>query len=109
MDNEVWAPIRYRDFWDVPRIFLVSHNDQDYLFDCPFDEATEDYPDVYHVYVMPSLSDEDLAESWAELPLKARKHLADVPISNVRFDSTRRQAIDPTIIGEVTARIRVPT
>jgi hypothetical protein len=45
-----WAPIRYRDFYDLPRIFITSYNGQDYLFDCPFDDELDDYPDSYRVY-----------------------------------------------------------
>ena len=39
-----WANIQYRDFYDVPRIFVADYQGRLYLFDCPFDEALDDYP-----------------------------------------------------------------
>ena len=73
MNNETWAPIRYRDFYDVPRIFLANYRGRLYLFDCPFDEETEDFPDFYHVYTMPPIPDED--ELTAMTPEDAAEHL----------------------------------
>jgi hypothetical protein len=102
--DSVWAPIRYRDFWDVPRIFLVSYRGQLFLFDCPFDETLEDFPDLYHVYVMPALGEDELSGSWAGLALKAIRHVGDVPIAQVRFDQTKRQGIDPSLLDDMTSR-----
>jgi len=48
-------PIKqYRDFWDIPRIFLVEYGNSLFLFDCEFDEQKEDYGNVFHVYLMPN-------------------------------------------------------
>ncbi len=104
MNNGDWAPIRYRDFWDVPRIFLATYGGQCYLFDCPFDEDVEDFPEIYHVYTMPFMAEEELAGSWADLPDKALTRLGDVPIASVRFDPSKQKSIDPTILDELTSR-----
>lgn len=66
-----WAPIRCREFWDVPRIFLVSYGGKCFLFDCAFDETTEDFPDSYQVYQIPEPSEEELAGSWDNLHEKS--------------------------------------
>ena len=58
------AEIIYRDFWDVPRIFITRYRDKQYLFDCSFDEWLEDYPQLYQVYVLPNLGEDELKDSW---------------------------------------------
>ncbi len=102
-----WAPIRYREFWDVPRIFLVPYQGKWFLFDCPFDETSEDYPDSYRVYVIPEPSEEELAGSWDKLPEKAMRCWGDVPIGTVRFDLSKRGEIDTSVLDELTARSNV--
>jgi hypothetical protein len=104
MNDRVSAPIRYRDFYDVPRIFLAMYRGQMYLFDCPFDEEVEDFPEIYHVYTMPPLPDEELDGSWADLPERALTHLGDIPIASVQFDPSARKSIDASILDELTAR-----
>jgi hypothetical protein len=95
--------VQYRDFWDVPRIFLILQRDQLLLFDCAFDEQLEDYPDSYTVYCMPNLTEEDLSGSWRPLPAKALSTLATVPIDDVVFDPTRRKAIQSNLIDRLLA------
>jgi len=105
---EQWAAIRYRDFYDVPRIFLVSHDGEQYLFDCAFDDELGDYPDIYRVYLMPALTDAQLAGTWDHLPQLAKRFLGEVAVNRVQFDPTKRAAINPTVISELlTARSTV--
>jgi hypothetical protein len=99
-----WASIRYRDFWDVPRIFLVAYQGELYLFDCAFDEELEDFLDTYQVYVLPDIAEAQLAGSWEELPEKALRYVGAVPITEVRFDATKRQSIDTAILDRLTTR-----
>jgi hypothetical protein len=96
-----WAPILYRGFWDVPRVFLVNWRDQTILFDCLFDESIEDYPDFYRVFIVPSFTAEELAGSWADLYEKAIKEIGVVPVQKVVFDPTRRKSIDATLLNEL--------
>src|SRR5262249_17424449 len=107
LDRSSWAPIRYREFWDVPRIFLFPYRGQSALFACPFDERTEDFPNVYTVYLLPQLPEEDLTGSWDGLPGKATVCLGEVPVDQVRFDPTRRQEVDTRVIDELIARTGV--
>lgn len=89
-----WAKIKYREFWDIPRIFFVEHSSCLYLFDCQFDGELDDYPESYQVFLMPALSEADFAGSWADLWQRAVKKIGDIPVSAVRFDPTKRAAID---------------
>lgn len=102
-----WAPIRYREFWDIPRIFLVPYRGKCFLFDCDFDEATEDFPDKYRVYIIPEPSDEELAGSWDKLHEKAMRCLGEVPTQKVRFDPSKRREIDTGVLEELTTRTSV--
>ncbi len=99
-------PIRYRDFWDVPRIFLASLADQTFLFDCCFDAETEDYPGTYKVYLVPRFTDEELSGSWDKLHERASRFLGEVPVNRVQFDPTRRQAIDSGVLADLTTEVR---
>lgn len=98
-----WAPIDYRDFWDVPRIFFAEGRDRLYLFDCQFDDEIEDFRTEYRVFLMPPLTTEDLAGSWAELYRKATHELGTVPVDHVTFDPTRRAFIDAAVLDELAA------
>jgi hypothetical protein len=86
--------IEYVDFWDVPRQFLVEYVDDLYLFDCPFDEDVEDYPDRYVVYRLPrDLKDRLETMTWTELPAVGQV-VGETPVAGVRFDPTHRRYVD---------------
>jgi len=53
-----------------------------------------DYPDAYTISILPPLRPEELVGSWASLASRAIGLLGSVSVSAVRFDHTRRQAID---------------
>ena len=96
-----WLPIRYRGYWDVPRIFLVQFANGLYLFDCLFSEALDDYPDDFTVYLLPDLSDADIPNDWTTLSGLATRVVGTVPVSAVRFDPTKRAAIDADIFDSI--------
>lgn len=85
--------INYRGYWDVPRVFFVDYLGRTYLFDCTFDEDLDDYPDVFEVFLMPPLTEEEMAGSWADHWKKAIRKIGDVPVNAVQFDPTRRKTI----------------
>jgi len=91
---ECWLPITYREFYDIPRIFIVQRGDRIFLFDCPFDDVEDEYSKAFKIHLMPNLSTRELAGSWAGLPAKAERFIGEVPISDVRFDPTARQQIE---------------
>lgn len=96
-----WSAIRYRDFYDVPRIFITTHNGEQYLFDCPFDEELDDYSDRYTVYQLPSLSEDELQGSWVHLAERAASIVGTVPVVQVQFDTTKRNSIDTAVLEEL--------
>lgn len=96
-----WTAIRYRDFYDLPRIFITIHQGRQYLFDCPFDDELDEYADSYRVYELPALPDAELQGSWEHLPDSAIGFLGLIPVASVRFDPTRRACIDATVFREL--------
>ncbi len=100
------ATIQYRDFWNVPRNFVTSYWGRPLLFDCPLDDETEDFPDFYNVYLLPPLTPEELAGSWEDLHTRAITSLGQVPISQVRFDPTKRREIDTVLLNELLTETR---
>lgn len=94
MTSTNWLPIRYRDFYDVPRIFAVEYRGTTFLFDCPFDAEIDDYRDDYRVFRVPA---KDLErESWLGLTNDA-KPVGQVAVNDVVFDDTRRRLVDDTV------------
>lgn len=98
-----WIPISYGEFYDVPRIFLASYDGQQFLFDCPFDDNLDNYPNSYQVYLLPQLADAELKSSREHLPKLAKRFLGSVAFSQVQFDVTKRNAINPAVISELLA------
>ena len=92
-----WLPIRYRDFYDVPRAVVVEHEGRLYLFDCLFDYDLDDYEDDYTIYLIP----EDLRDvidtmSWTDLGHRSEK-VGVVATAFVEFDETKRKAISDQV------------
>jgi hypothetical protein len=91
-----WLPIRYADFYDVPRLFAVEH-DPVFVFDCPFDDDGDEYRDTYRVLRVPSLplsGELDFAASSGE-------QVGEVPVVDVEFDETRRRAIRASVLDSL--------
>jgi hypothetical protein len=93
--------LQFRDFWDVPRIFLVSYGSHILLFDCKFDEKSEDFAKTYHVLLMPVLSDIQLNGSWENLSENAIASLGEIAISDIIFDDSRRQFISSDAVSKL--------
>jgi hypothetical protein len=45
-----WLPIKYREFYDVPRAIVVERDGELYLFDSSFDGDADEYPAYFGVY-----------------------------------------------------------
>ncbi len=89
-----YEPILYRDFYDVPRMFVVRFGGKTYLFDCPFDEIKDEYGTHYSVFLMPPLDDADLAGDWRKLLSLAVQLKGKVPVSDVKFDTSKRKEVN---------------
>lgn len=92
-----WTSIRYRDFYDIPRAFVVERRGHAFFFDCAFDELIDDYLDRYRVYRLASKSAQTLdTGSWEGLAGDGT-FVGELPASAVRFDDTKRTAIDDSV------------
>ena len=95
MNSTNWLPIRYRDFYDVPRAIVVEYREVIYFLSCTFDDAIDDYPDHFTVYLLPEGAKdwiEDLSD-WSELPEKGVR-VGTVRVVDTHFDDTKRKFID---------------
>jgi hypothetical protein len=86
--------VAYRDFFDVPRAFLIEPRVGLLLFfDCPFDDSIDDYGLSYAVFSLPTLKASELPANWGDLDAFKVGPLATVPISALHFDETRRREV----------------
>ena len=90
-----WIPIRYRDFYDVPRAFVTTHDGHTFFFDCPFNQELDEYPAEYYVY---RLGDEirDGIDSISYISDRLER-VGTVPVAAVVFDATRRASISADV------------
>ena len=99
---EDWINIlEYRDFYDVPRVFMVCFQAKLFLFDCPFDEGIDDYPDEYEVFELPHDFTEHAPSDWRRIQSFASKHLGTVRLNEIEFDETRREAVRAGIFRQI--------
>ena len=102
-----WASIQYKGFWDVPIIFLFSHEGEMFLFDCPFDETSEDYVDHYNVYnLTPDLDLATLPMDWTKLHLQATRCLGKIPVRSVQFDESHRHQVKTAVLEQLALSAR---
>jgi hypothetical protein len=88
-------PFRYGGFWDVPRSILLRYREMTLLLRSPFDEKTDEYPNVYSVYQVPdAISQSVLGGDWALLEGAELRFVGEIPISKVAFDPTKRRTLD---------------
>jgi hypothetical protein len=93
----MWSKIEYREFWDVPRLFIVRHNSRIYLFNSRFDDELDDYPDFYKVYLLQEIDAE--AKNWETTITDSTPFLGEVKIEDIKFDATRRREIDSAVLA----------
>lgn len=96
--------IGYRDFHDVPRLFVVRTRVGLVLFDCPFDEVLDDYPDNFTVSVLPeevTLQEQD----WSKLSSQALNEIGTIPVRDLEFDETRKSRV--RLVGDPRALTHV--
>lgn len=94
--------IEYRDFYDVPRVFLVEFEGSVYLFDSPFEDSIDDYGERYAVYEIAANIVENLPRDWTDISRQAVSCCGTVSIDDVTFDSGKRQRIESSIFGSLS-------
>lgn len=87
------CPIHYREFYDVPRIFLVRSAEGSLLFESKFDSDADEYETEYTVYRMAS-DFEPTAGSWDRINERSLERIGIIPVAEVEFDETRRRSVN---------------
>ena len=104
MTTGTWLPMRYRDFYDVPRLVAVEYHGRVYLFDSPFDDRLDDYADEYAVYRLPKAEVASLDNpSWEGL-VAASEQIGTVKVSDVTFDETGRACLNDSVFTRLSGR-----
>lgn len=82
-------------------MFLVQSADSAFLFDCPFDEIADDYPQCYVVYRIATESSSIVTDGdWSGLPDTGIK-ICEVKVTDVQFDDTKRVFVDSRILDQI--------
>lgn len=90
-------PIQYRDFYDIPRAFIVEREGKVFFFDGGFDEHADEYAESFRVYQLNTGSSKvSESESWQGLADKGTL-VGEVPVGKVEFDPTRRAAVNDAV------------
>jgi len=90
--------IIYSGFYDVPLAFVVRHKGSQFLFLREFDDDLDDYPDVYRVFALPNLTDDEVKQSWRDIEHKAVKAFGEVLVKDVEFDPSKRREISTKLL-----------
>ena len=85
--------VNYRDFYDFPRMFLVVVGGRTFLFDCAFDDESDEYPAEYALYELSNVQVGALPHDWRELTRRDATCKGRIPIHSVVFDPTKRKQI----------------
>lgn len=95
---------RYGDFYDVPRLIILRYKGKLLLLQSAFSDALDEYPNVYSVYELPESAEPLLSGSWIFLEQMTLTSIGEIPVSAVKFDSTKRKTLDPSILDPVLDR-----
>lgn len=98
MTEVSWLPIKYRDFSDIPRAFVVEHDGDLYFFDCPFDADADEYPDEYVVYRL--RAENSYAQDripWGD-PASSGEVVCRLPTAAVELDPSKRAAVSERVL-----------
>lgn len=94
--------IIYSGFYDFPLAFVANHEGKQYLFCRDFDEALDEYPDEYEVFVLPNLSEEEIRQSWSFLTEKATTYIGKIHVNQIVFDRMRRSSIESDVLERLS-------
>ena len=98
--NHEFIPISYSAFWNVPSSFITQYKSDVYLFfRDDFDEALDDYPPNYEVYICNDTAFEDAVrkDCWTPECFKNRTFIGEIATERVIFDWTKRKAVNTAV------------
>jgi len=82
--------LAYRGFHDLPRLLWVAdETSRQWVLDCPFDDALDDYPGEYRVHTVDA-DVEGAAEPWEKHALARLPMVGTVAVAALHFDATHR-------------------
>jgi hypothetical protein len=103
-----WLPIKYREFYDVPRAIVVERDGEFYLFDSPFDGDADEYPAYFAVYRLSAYVASQLdSGSWEGLAAQSEL-LGRVAVEAVEFDPSRRSLMNDEVFNLLPRESRTP-
>jgi hypothetical protein len=88
--------VEYRNFYDIPRMFVVVENGRTFLFDCPFDHVADEFTPHYNVYELMDVESDSLPKDWREFSKRLRRLVGRVAVNDVSFDDSERRRITLT-------------
>ena len=94
MDQHVWMPIEYRDFYDRPRMFKLTVGDQVFLCISAFKEDLDDHDSAYEVWRITSPEAISWGGSWLEFPRPNDQLMGRIAVKDVVFDASCRASVD---------------
>jgi hypothetical protein len=101
--TELTPMLSYGEFYDVPRIFVVTVPDGLLVFDAPFDEELDDYRPEYTVYFLPWSEAKRLHGKWDKLTDGAELR-GRVLVKEVEFDYSKRNMVSASVVERFATR-----
>src|SRR5580658_11090118 len=92
------TPFVYGGFWDVPRYISLRCRDRWIILTSEFDEAIDEYPDKYLVFLVSEPPDNSFPVFSPQFfDTHSMTCLGKIPILRVVFDPTMRKEMDASI------------
>jgi len=101
-----YIPIKYREFYDIPRLFIVRYCENTFLFVCEFDEYIDDYSNQYNIYKLKQIDNEIMNGDWNTLYNKHIKILGNAYVNEICFDETKRKGIEESCLINILKKIQ---
>ena len=98
-------PFRYIEFYDVPRGIVLRYRGKLLLLQSAFNEDLDDYPDTYSVYELPESVELAGCGSWHFLENKELDRIGEIPVKALRFDSTKRKTLEPSVLDDLLPEV----
>jgi hypothetical protein len=90
---KLMIPFAYIEFYDVPRVIILSFRNKWLLLQSAFDEDLDDYAPEYSVFQLPSsFEPPSPGENWDFLQQEL-EFLGEIPLKDVEFDPTNRRTL----------------
>ncbi len=93
--------IKYFGYWDVPRTFVFERDERLYLLMSEFDDALDEYPDEYQVFLVSGARRLSSVSDWTTVEPLLKTIVGKVPIAEVHFDSSKREYVDDGFLSKL--------